>query len=104
MSLVVETLIVALVAYRLWRLLAIDDISLPIRKRLEEVAGRYWVRRRTRIADRALEMIECPWCLGSWIALGVAFGAWAVGWTTSAPLLVGLAAAVLVGLLSERVV
>ena len=90
MSSLVETLIVSLVAYRLWRLIGQDDISDMLRLRI-----RQW-------KPAALHMVECGWCLGSWVSLAVAFSAWGVGWVDSPPLLVGFASAVVVGVLSER--
>ena len=46
--------LLALAAYRTYRLAATDTI-------LE--------RPRARIPQRFMEFVECPWCLGFWIAL-----------------------------------
>lgn len=90
MILITETLIVALVAYRIWRLAGQDRISDGVRGRLPA---------------RVAHILECGWCAGSWTALAVAFGAAELGWVDdSRPLVVGLAAAVAVGWLSEVLV
>jgi hypothetical protein len=88
-----ETLLVALAAYRLWRLVGQDDITEPFR---------FWLERLPWVWP--LHLVTCGWCAGTWTALGVAFGASALGWIHSPPLLLGLAAAVGVGFLSERLV
>ena len=82
----VWTLLVGLASYRLWRLIGEDSITEPLRDRLPE-----W----------AFEMTTCPWCLGSWIAFGVT---WLTDATIGlqAPVLVALAAAVVVGWLGEH--
>lgn len=49
-------------AYRLWRLIAEDDITKPLRDKLQRTG---WAR----------DLTECPWCLGSWIA-----AAWLAAW------------------------
>lgn len=92
MTAVVETLIVGLVAYRLWRLVGQDDITEPVR-------NRHRIRHSTLV-----HALECGWCAGTWSALAVSFGAWAADWTETPPLLLGLAAAVVVGTISERLV
>lgn len=60
-------LILALAAYRLWRLLALDTIlDRPRTAITDRAEGRWW-------AGWA-EAIYCPWCLGFWCCLLV-FGA-----------------------------
>lgn len=73
-------------SYRLWRLVGEDSITESLRARLPE---------------RVFEMVSCGWCLGSWVAFGVT---WLTDATVGldAPVLVGLAAAVVVGWLGER--
>jgi hypothetical protein len=83
--LLVEIIVVGLIAYRLWRLLAVDSIT----ERLRPARG--WLA----------EMWGCPWCLGTWISIGVAFlGAW-LGYLSNDWLVVGIAAAVITGWLGD---
>lgn len=56
MTLVVD----ALAAYRLTRLLTRDEITAPLRKRLLD-----------RGPERLAVALECSWCAGMWVALGV---------------------------------
>lgn len=83
----VQVVIAALAAYRLWRLIGRDTISDGVRGRLPE-KPRHWV--------------ECPWCGGSWVTFGVAVAVFTVGWATLWPFLFALAVATLVGLVGER--
>lgn len=62
--------LLALSAHRLWRLTALDGITEAPRERLFPEG----TRRR--------ELVDCPWCLGSWLALA----GWAVTWTAVASL------------------
>jgi hypothetical protein len=79
---ITEIIVVALVAYRVFRLLGVDTIGDRIRP------GWAW--------------LACPWCLGTWIALGVAaLGAW-IGYIASDWLVVGIAAATIVGLIGNH--
>lgn len=94
MTILTETLIVGLAAYRVWRLIGQDDITEPFRDWLNYTIQPLW----------PLQLVVCGWCAGTWISIGVAYGAASLGWVVSPPLLVGLAAAVLVGALSERLV
>jgi hypothetical protein len=81
----IEIIVVGLIAYRLWRLLAVDSIT----ERLRPTQG--WLG----------EMWGCPWCLGTWLALGVAFlGSW-LGYLSHDWLVVGLGAAVITGWLGD---
>ena len=86
----VEVVIVALIAYRLWRIAGRDTITEPIRKHLEGMWGG-WV----------LEGVTCAWCLGFWLSLAVAYFSDMVG-LIHHPLAVGLAASTLVGFLGGR--
>jgi hypothetical protein len=84
----VWTLLVGVASYRVFRLIAEDSIMEPVRLRLPD-----W--------DWFGEWLYCPWCLGSWIAFGVT---WITDATIGlqAPVLVALAAAVVVGWLGEH--
>lgn len=82
-------ILIALASYRLWRLAAKDSISETSRRWLFRHSP-HWVR----------ELVECPWCLGSWIAFGMTWATDAVV-GVQAPVLVGLGAAVVVGWLGE---
>lgn len=63
-------LVVGVVSYRLWRLLAVDQVTEPARAtvlyghRLGSSKAFTWLA----------TMVECPWCLGFWINLGVTAG------------------------------
>lgn len=64
----VETLIWALVigvaSYRLWRLLGEDKITEGIRERL---------------SSGIFGFVTCPWCFGSWVAIGLTGTAFLLG-------------------------
>lgn len=49
--------VVALASFRLWRLIGRDDIT---------------ARLRSPLPPYALRGITCPWCLGTWVAVGIA--------------------------------
>jgi hypothetical protein len=86
----VYTVVIALAAYRLFRLFSVDAIT---------EAPREWVLERS--PEKVRELVECPWCAGSWWAFGVT-------WLTDvvvglqAPVLVALAAAALVGWIARE--
>lgn len=84
-------ILIGAAAYRLWRLVAEDSIT---------EAPREWVLERS--PGWVEEMVACPWCLGSWVAFGLT---WLTDATIGvpAPVLVALAAAVVVGWLGSRV-
>ena len=52
-----EALLLALAAWRVWHLIALDDLT--DRPRRYVTAGR----------EKLLDFIECPYCLGFWVAL-----------------------------------
>lgn len=85
----VEALLIGVASYRLWRLLAVDTIT---------EAPRDWVL--VRLPQWVDDMTMCPWCAGSWLAFGVT---WLTDTTIGLrmPVLVGLAAAVVVGWLGS---
>lgn len=64
-----QTLLLALAAFRLWRLIAFDVVTERLRRRM--------ITRQRLFADpgNAAEFVQCPWCLGFWIAL-----AWWAAW------------------------
>jgi hypothetical protein len=87
-----EAFLIGLASYRLWRLVAVDAITERPRDWLL-VRSPQWVDKMTM----------CPWCLGSWVAFGVTWATdAAVG--VASPLLVALAAAVVVGWLAQWLV
>lgn len=64
------TLLIGLVAFRLWRLAAMDSITEPIHGRL---------RASTHpVAQWFDTLVSCPWCLGFWLATGLTWGVWAL--------------------------
>ena len=86
LEVVLTALLIGFAAHRLWRIIGADQITERLREGLEG-----WV----------LDLISCPWCLGSWIAFAVtAIVAAVVG--LAYPVLVGLAAATVTGILGER--
>lgn len=98
----------ALASYRLWRILGKDSWppSVWFRQRLgaEAFAGGGTANRtgsRPWWKQEALELIECPWCMGFWIAGAVVANLWP--WDTLAELAVAwLAVSCLVGLIGAR--
>lgn len=82
----VYTVLIGVASYRIWRLVGEDSITEALRARLPEPL---------------FELVACPWCLGSWVAFGVTWATDAVAGLRM-PVLVGLAAAVVVGWLAER--
>lgn len=84
----IEILVVGLVAYRIWRIIGADTLTQPIRDRLDG-----WVK----------ELVECPWCLGTWVTLAVTFIAAALGLLTLPVVVVWLAASVVVGMIGSVV-
>src|SRR5690606_17944281 len=83
----VLTALLALAAYRLWRLVALDYIT-------ESLRFRFLPEGTVRST-----FVTCPWCLGTWLVLAL----WLVTWlsidTMRVPGLVLGSAATLVGLL-----
>lgn len=78
-----EWALLALAAFRVWKLIADDTITEPLRKRY--VDGHEWRETFT----------ECPWCAGFWIALAWvgAFWLWP-HWTLVAAVPFAVSAAV----------
>jgi hypothetical protein len=68
----------ALAVHRLTRLLVVDEVTRPLRERVEPHLG-----------DRATYLASCPWCVSPYIAAG-----W-VALTVRAPRVARLAGAVL---------
>jgi len=63
-----QALLLALAAYRVWRLCAWDEITEPARLRLVRYGKRNY---RAKLAD----FIQCPYCLGFWAAVAW-WGSW----------------------------
>lgn len=72
-------LLLALLAYRLWRIVGFNTISDGLRHRLQVTLARRWGTER---AAYWIDMVECPWCAGFWIGLAV-WGSWLIApdWT-----------------------
>ena len=76
-----ELILLAAAAYRLWRLLALDDIFDRPRRWFLRL-GDTWEKDGDPVPDsyRAgwAEFLLCPWCLGAWLSLGwwIGFQAW----------------------------
>lgn len=78
-------LLIAAASWRIWRLIARDDVT-------------DWAR--SKISGWPLALVECAWCLGTWIALAVTFAVDHVQ-PMPTPWLIAGAAAALVGLTEE---
>jgi hypothetical protein len=63
-----EALLLALASWRVWHLLAKDDLTEPLRDRFLK-------------NEAVLDFVECPFCLGAWVAGAwvVAFALWPAG-------------------------
>jgi hypothetical protein len=87
-----------LAAYRLWRLLALDDLPglLEARTRLDR-----WATTDTRA--RYVDAVRCPWCLGFWccVLVFVAVDVWGV--SLPLPVVQIAAASTVVGLIGSNV-
>lgn len=59
--------LLTLASYRVWRLVALDTITEPIRSRVIFRDGPVW--------EWFANLITCPWCAGFWIS-----GAASLGW------------------------
>lgn len=93
--------LLALGSYRIWRLIAVDDVPLSFAR--EWLIKRWDSRARGKDAERHLRYVEglqCPWCLGSLIAFAFVAG---VAQVRSLPLpgLWALSVACVVGLLGK---
>lgn len=84
--------LLTLATYRVWRLLALDAITEPIRARFIFREGPVW--------QWLANMLECPWCAGFWLS-GAASLAWLLSFDLSVWYLVLLwpAVSALVGIL-----
>jgi hypothetical protein len=75
-----ELLLLALAAYRLWRLLAEDDILDRPRRWLVRL-GSEWEKEGDPVPANyrasLAEFLTCPFCFGAWVALGW-WGAWQI--------------------------
>lgn len=83
-------IVLALAAYRTWRLLAIDMILAGVRHRL-------FGQRRTGL----FEFVLCPWCFGAWITIGW-WAAWQAWPHATAVVAVPFAISLLVGLIARN--
>ena len=71
-----EWALLALAAFRVWRFLSQDEIIEPIQRRILE----RWP------SEKFADFMDCPWCLGFWIALAwvAAFWIWPHGTVVAA--------------------
>jgi hypothetical protein len=97
--------LLALAAYRVTRLVVLDDLTRPLRLSIEErhpaaaslapgpAPRPYWL----------VVLVNCPWCVGAWVCLAGALLLRALGLidTWSLVVLAWLAASTVVGLLSR---
>jgi hypothetical protein len=90
----VESVVVGLVAYRLWRLLAVDTLLEPLSR---------WISARGSWGQKFIhKFVACPWCSGFWCCLIVGLAAWGGGLVEASPWLVVPAASVVCGMLGDR--
>lgn len=66
-------LLTTLAAYRIWRLLAVDEFP-PI----ETARERFEVWITNRFGAEWAAGISCPWCSGAWVSIAVVSAVWAV--------------------------
>lgn len=93
MNPLIAAALIALASYRVWRFVAVDTFA-PV------LVPRTWLLNQVKGTRAAWlgELISCPWCAGSWITAAVtAVTAQAV--SVAVPVLAGVAAAAVVGLL-----
>lgn len=64
-----ELVVLILAAYRVWRLLALDELLDPIRDPLLGLKGDDFAR------PALARFLGCPFCFGFWISLAI-YGAW----------------------------
>jgi hypothetical protein len=74
-------LLLGLAAYRVWRILGLDDVLDKPRRWLVRLPD-YWQPDGggdlpDEYREHLAKFIQCPWCLGFWVALGW-WGAWQV--------------------------
>lgn len=61
--------VLVLAAYRITRLIAVDDLTAPLRER-----ARQWSFGPTRFGGPAVmlyELVTCPFCVGVWVSAAV---------------------------------
>lgn len=63
--------LLVLATYRVWRIIAVDQITEPIRSRYMWRDGPVW--------SWVMDMVVCPWCLGWWLS-GIAAMSYTVVW------------------------
>lgn len=94
-------ILLALAVYRLWRLIAVDDMPWLVHARnfavgAHETAG-VWTFRRATLAHA----LQCPWCSGLWVTAAW-WGTW-LAWPHGAVIVaVPFALATLVGALGHH--
>lgn len=104
-----ETILLALAVFRVARLIGWDDITqrlrdwILVKKVVGEVEGRNGETRRVLVARShfVAKMINCPWCLGWWVAVAwwAAWLAWPAGALVAAT---PFAVSALVGLIAKN--
>jgi hypothetical protein len=89
--------ILALAAYRLWRLVSEDEILQAPRRKLVRLPTEWeeghFIPEGYRFG--LAKFISCPWCCGAWIAIGLwAVWLWQPEWTTGLSVPLSLSASV----------
>jgi len=104
-----ETLLLALAAYRVTRLIGWDTLTerlrnwVLVKQVIGQVEGRDGETRRVLVARSSLlaKLINCPWCLGWWVAVAW-WAAWLVWPAGSLVVATPFAIAAIVGLISKN--
>lgn len=68
--------LLALASFRLWRIVAVDTITEPIRNRVYRLED-FQAGREEMYRTKLDEFVSCPWCFGWWVVLAW-WGAWQV--------------------------
>ena len=99
-----ELLLLGAASFRVWRLLAEDDITNKARRYVTRL-GPDWQKEGDPIPNgyrfQVMQFILCPWCLGFWVTLAW-WGAWQA-WGHGTLVVAAVAALSLFAPLLERV-
>jgi hypothetical protein len=88
--------VIGLAAFRLYRIVGVDDITEPFHGKINAAST------RNRLARWINELISCPWCVGFWFALAITAAGWWLGaFTIYEAAVVTLAASAVCGLVAR---
>jgi hypothetical protein len=72
-----ELVLLALIAYRVWRFIAVDTVFEKVRHKLVRLP-KTWVEGQSlpkSYRNGLAEFLNCPWCAGLWVA-GIVYVLW----------------------------